>query len=153
MPVMTFTLDTSAVIAGAHSEPDGDYVDRLAEMGRSGAIRLAVTSGFDVDQAGATTERRRRNLEYLSQVSTLEVAPGLARLSGDPDPDKPGRVPQWPFFDRPLLAGPDEERMDFVTKDDDDIVKKRGRLKSDAGIEVVSLAEAVHVAAAPIETA
>jgi hypothetical protein len=98
-------LDTIAVIAGAHSEPDGIYVDRLVEMRRAGVIRLAITAGFDVDQASATTEQRRRNLEYLSQVPTLEVAQGLARVSGDPDPDHPGRVPQWPVFDGPLVGG------------------------------------------------
>ncbi|HZA73580.1 MAG TPA: hypothetical protein VE476_11800, partial [Propionibacteriaceae bacterium] len=103
--VPTFTLDTSAVLAGSQSEPEGVHVDRLVEMARVGVIRLAITAGFHVDQASATPEQRRRNLEYLNRVETLDVAPGLARASSDPDPDHPGRVPQWPFFDGPLVAG------------------------------------------------
>jgi hypothetical protein len=40
----------------------------------------------------------------------------------------------------------------LVTEDDDDIVKKRGRLRAEVGIKVATLAEAVDLALGETET-
>ena len=135
-----------------------------------------------MDQVGAPSGKQRGNLEYLSQVPDLEVAPGLARVSAEPDSEHPGRVPQWPFFSSGLLPGPETARLDmlisgivlpegggpdedhrrmkdvhhlgahlvaghhyFVTKDYDDIVKKRDWLRAEVGIKVATLPEAVDL--------
>ena len=77
--VLSFTLDTSSVIAGANSEPSAPYVDQLVEMALAGKIGIFITSGFEVDQRRASVEQRRVNLEYLSRAPVVQV-PGPFRF-------------------------------------------------------------------------
>jgi hypothetical protein len=75
-------LDTHCVIAVVNEEADGPYVDRLVELARQGEIAIARTSGFEADQRTAAPDRRRANLEYLSQTPVVKV-PGPLRLGDD----------------------------------------------------------------------
>jgi hypothetical protein len=166
-----FTLDTSCVIAAVKGEPAAPDIDELAELARSGQIHIVITSGFDVDQRGASDERRRANLEWLSRRPILAI-PGPFRwemsyfdgpdvfIDGDTaDVDdaiseiivgvKPGDARSKRLQDvHHLTAHYMAKRDVFVTSDDDDMIKKRkrDRLRSEVGIVVVSPSEAVALA-------
>ena len=168
---MTLTLDTSVVIAGVGKEPEAPYIDRLIELERAGKIKIAITSGFEADQVRASDQQRKRNLGYLSRLSTLVQSPGPLRfdfsqlfnsnnvwasdeaaewdkqiadivLGGRKAEEVPTkRIHDVHHLTAHLMAGHDL----FVTKDDDDIRKtgKRERLRYEVGIEVMSAKEAV----------
>jgi hypothetical protein len=170
MPVMTFTLDTSAVLAAVNDEPEAGDIDQLVELARLGHIRIAITSGFEVDQRRATDDQRRLNLDYLSHRPVLRV-PGPFRFDmstfDGPDvllDDDTARVDELisnivlPRGRKPETAG---KRMNdvhhltahymaghdvFVAKDDDDMIKKgkRERLLAEVRITVMTPAEAVE---------
>jgi hypothetical protein len=171
--MLTFTLDTSCVIAAVKQEPAGRDVEQLVELARAGKVVIAIASGYDVDQRRASDKQRRSNLEYLSQAPTLD-APGPFRwdmstvdgpdvviedetaqldeaisaivLPEDRTPQDSGRRMQdVHHLIAHVMAGHDA----LVALDDDDMIKKRVRLWSQVGIRVITPAEAVAEARRP----
>ena len=143
------------------------HIDRLVELARAGQITLAITSGFEVDQRTASEERRRANLAYLSErpvaaipgpfrfdVSTFNgpdvvIEDDVARLdevikkivlSGSTTAVGAGRKIKDVHH---LTAHRMAQHDIFVTDDVDDLVKKRERLLSEAGIVIRTPQEAV----------
>jgi hypothetical protein len=169
--VLTFTLDTSVVIAGVRREPEAVHVDQLIQFERAGKIKIAMTSGFDADQIRASVEQQQRIREYLSHVHNLVQTPGPLRLDFPQflDSNNVWGSDEAAEWDKQIidivLAGRKAEQVAmkrmhdvhhltahrmaghdiFVTKDDDDMLKagKRDRLRSEVGIEVVTAREAV----------
>jgi hypothetical protein len=74
--ILTFTLDTNAVIAGAQKDAEGVYVDRLVEMSRAGTIALVITAGFDVDQVAHPAESGSSDLSMGWSISVRPSAVG-----------------------------------------------------------------------------
>jgi hypothetical protein len=110
--MLTFTLDTSCVLAAVNNETAGHYVEQLVEFARAGEIAIAITSGFEVDQRRASDEQRRANLEYLSRAQVLQV-PGPFR------------------FEMSTFDGPDvlaDDNIAQVAKAISAIVLPRGRM-------------------------
>jgi hypothetical protein len=166
--VLKLTLDTNCIIAGAQGEPNAVYVDQLAELARAGRVTISITSGFGVDQRTASPERRQANLAYLASMPVVHV-PGQFRfnvsfLDGEDvltddetaDLDKlitemvsGGKVTSKKINDVHHLTAHWMARNDiFVTSDDHDVVKKRERLRVEAGIVVKTPAETVSLVAA-----
>jgi hypothetical protein len=169
-PMRRFTLDTSCIIAAVNGESAANDIEQLVELARSGQIEIVITSGFEVDQRKASSERQRANLEWLSRAPILAV-PGPFRFDmsslGGPDvlvddeskdvdeaiakivlpkglkPENAGKRMQDVHH---LIAHHMAKRDIFVTSDDDDMIRKRSELKSKVGIAVATPSEAVVLA-------
>jgi hypothetical protein len=163
-----FTLDTSCVIAAVNGEVDSNHIEELAELAQSGKIDIVVTSALEVDQRRASDERRRAVLEWLSHRPIL-VVPGPFRFGmstfNGPDAltedDIPAVDEAISTIVLPrgvkaedarskrmqdvhhLTAHHMAKRDIFVTLDNDDMIRKRGELKSKVGIVIATPSEAV----------
>jgi hypothetical protein len=170
--MLHLTLDTNCVIDAAQGGRHSAEIDQLVNLGRAGDVGLWLTSAFGVDQARASDENRRTNLQWLSERPLIRQAPGPSRLDlsklGGPDmlvnveifqaDEKIKSIlrPSYRAGDAfprrkindihhltaHLMAGHDA----FVTQDEDDMIKRRQVLRNDVGITVVTPAEAVVLA-------
>jgi hypothetical protein len=170
--MLRLTLDTSCVIDAAQGGVHSAEIDQLVNLARAGDVGLWLTSAFDIDQARASDENYRINLQWLSERPLIRQVPGPFRfdLSTFDGPDvlvsdeiaeadekiksilrpsyKAGdafpsrKVNDIHHLTAHLMSGHDA----FVTQDEDDMIKRRQVLRSDVGITVVTVAGAVALA-------
>jgi hypothetical protein len=170
--MLHLTLDTCCVIAAAQDGRHSAEIDQLVNLARAGDVGLWLTSAFYVDQVRASDENYRTNLQWLSERALIRQVPGPFRFglskfggpdelvsdeiaeadekiksilrssykAGDAFPSR--KVNDIHHLTAHLMAGHDA----FVTQDDDDMIKRRQKLRNDVGITVVTPAEAVLLA-------
>jgi hypothetical protein len=170
--MLRLTLDTVCVIDAAQGGGHRAEIDQIVNLARAGRVGLWLTSAFDADQARASDENYQANMQWLSERPLIRQVPGPFRLDlstlGGPDvlasdefaqaDEKIKSIlrPSYKFGDAfpsrkvndvhhltaHLMAGLDA----FVTRDEDDMIKRRQALRNDVGITVVTPAEAVALA-------
>lgn len=170
--MLRLTLDTVCVSAAAQGGGHRAEIDQIVNLARAGRVGLWLTSAFDADQARASDENYQANMQWLSERPLIRQVPGPFRLDlstlGGPDvlasdefaqaDEKIKSIlrPSYKFGDAfpsrkvndvhhltaHLMAGLDA----FVTRDEDDMIKRRQALRNDVGITVVTPAEAVALA-------
>ena len=167
-PILRFTLDTSCVIAAAQDQGYRDEVDKLVDLAKAGRVELWLTSAFTYDQSTARDDRRRTNLQWLSDRPLIGSVPGPFRLDlsplggsdvfasdemgeadekikaillpGEPLPAGSRMIHDVHHLTAHLMAGHDA----FITNDRDMLKPgKRELLRSQVGITVLDPAEAV----------
>lgn len=166
--MLQVTLDTACIIDAAEGTHAASEIHELVQLARDGKIGVCLTSGFEVDQVRASEENYRRNLAWLSGQPIVRI-PGVFRLDvsvlDGPDvlasdevaavDEKIMRIlrPSW----RPGQAFPERKVNDvhhlsahymsgnaiFVTRDNDDIIRRAGPLKHEVGIVVMNTMDAL----------
>jgi hypothetical protein len=170
--MLRFTLDTVCVIDAAQGGVHQAEVDQLVNFAQNGSVGLWLTSAFAADQSRASDEHYRTNLQWLSERPLIRQAPGPFRLdlSALASPDelvsdeiakadekiksilRPSYRAEGGYPDRKindvhhltahLMAG----HVAFITRDGDDMIRRREALRRDVGIAVVTPEEAVALA-------
>lgn len=162
-----YTLDTSCIIAAVSGEPEAAHIDELVQLAREGHVELFLTHAYHGDQSLAPEERRGQNLEWLTRQPIVTGVPELFRFSrpgaGFDDgvfaSDAAGQVDgvlrellnvdsakdvYRKTHDVAHLSSHYQAGHDvFVTKDADDMVKKRKQIRERTAIRILTPAEAV----------
>jgi hypothetical protein len=170
--MLRLTLDTGCVIDAAQGGRHSGEIDQLVHLAHAGDVGLWLTTAFDVDQARASDENSRTNLQWLSQRPLIRQVPGPFRLDlsklDRPDVQVSDEIAQADEKIKSILrqsyqtgdAFPSRKINDihhltahlmaghdaFVTQDEDDMIKRRQALRNDVGVTVVTPAEAVGLA-------
>jgi hypothetical protein len=165
--MLRLTLDTNAVIDAAQGQRYGPQIDELAVLAGQGRIGISITEAFDVDQERAPADKHQRNLDWLSRQPLIGRIPGPFRFdySAMDGPDAfPAdehaaadaalrqillrgkastrrKITDVQHLTAHLMAGHDA----FVTRDGDDMLKRRAEIRARTGIVVVDPVEAVQL--------
>jgi hypothetical protein len=170
--MLRLTLDTACVIDAAQGSEHSAEIDHLVALARAGPVGLWLTSAFAADQSRASKEDYQTNLQWLSERPLVRQVPGPFRFdlskfdgpdefvsdeiakadeaikmilrpsyrSGDGFPSR--KINDVHHLTAHLMAGHDA----FVTRDGDDMIRRRQALRDDVGITVITPAEAVALA-------
>ncbi|MGI5348827.1 hypothetical protein ACQEU8_11610 [Streptomyces sp. CA-250714] len=167
--MLRLTLDTNCVVDAVMNQGYASEVNQLVELARANRVGLWLTSGFQADQSISKKHNYQANLQWLSERPLIGQIPGPFRLDFSPLGGndelthgetlrideaiktilRPSYRPGDAFPERKIndvhhltahwMAGHDA----FVTRDSDDMVRKREKLRECVGIDVITPPEAV----------